>query len=162
MIFHKSYGCTPMRRYLSRSKRKRSGAAAVELAVSLPVLVLLLLGTIESCTMIFLQQSLEIAAYEAARVAILPKVQTSDVEATVNQILAARRVNGARVTMSLLQSSGQAGNWVTVNQPNFQEAPYGTFIKIDVAAPCSSNAVFNLQFYGNRELTGSAAFMKEF
>lgn len=146
----------------ARYQRKQKGAAAVELAVSLPVLALLLFGTIEACTMIFLQQSLEIAAYEGARVAILPKVQLSDVEATVNEILAGRRVNGASVTMSLLQYSDREGKWVTVNQPNFQEAAYGTFIKVDVAASCSRNAVFNLRFFGKQEITGSAAFMKEF
>lgn len=146
----------------ANSKRIRRGAAAVELAVSLPVLVLLLFGTIESCTMIFLQQSLEIAAYESARVAILPKVSASDVEATANGILDTRRVHGGKVTIKLVQYSEEQGGWVSVDVPSFQDAPYGTFIKVEVAAPCNSNAVFNLQFFGNKELTGSAAFMKEF
>lgn len=151
-----------MPRCLSRPKKNRSGAAAVELAISLPVLVMLLFGTIETCTMIFLQQSLEIAAYEGARVAILPKVQASDVEATVNQILSARRVNSARVGVTLLRYSDEQSTWENLNQANFQEAPFGTFIRVDVAASCSANAVFNLSFFGGRELTGSAAFMKEF
>ncbi len=154
-------GCNMPPNYIA-CQRKQKGAAAVELAVSLPVLALLLFGTIEACTMIFLQQSLEIAAYEGARVAILPKVQLSDVEATVNEILTGRRVNGGRVTITLLQYSDQEGKWVNVNQPNFQEVAYGTFIKVDVAAMCSRNAVFNLRFFGNQEMTGSAAFMKEF
>ena len=45
----------------------KRGIAAVEFAVIAPVFFLILLGTIETCTMIFLQQSLKIAAYEAAR-----------------------------------------------------------------------------------------------
>jgi Flp pilus assembly protein TadG len=147
---------------LNNALQKRSGAAAVELAVSLPVLVLLLFGTIESCTMIFLQQSLEIAAYEGARVAILPKVSETDIRATVDQILATRRVRDANVTINLLQYSDSGGSWENVDFPNHQDAPYGTFIRVDVSAPCRSNAVFNLQFFGERQLTGSVAFMKEF
>lgn len=143
-------------------KQRRSGAAAVELALSLPVLLLLLFGTIESCTMIFLQQSLEIAAYEGARVAILPKVNATDVQATVNEILTTRRVRDATVRISLLQYSESGGEWENLDFPNHQDAPYGTFIRLDVAAPCRSNAVFNLQFFGERQLTGSVAFMKEF
>jgi Flp pilus assembly protein TadG len=46
--------------------KKRSGAAIVELAVVLPVLLLLLMGTIQACAAIHLQQSLDITAYEAA------------------------------------------------------------------------------------------------
>ena len=46
--------------------KKRSGAAIVELAVVLPELLLLLMGTIQACAAIHLQQSLDITAYEAA------------------------------------------------------------------------------------------------
>ena len=53
-------------------QQNKQGAAAVEFAIVLPVFVLILLGSIETCTMIFLQQSLEMAAYEGARVAIVP------------------------------------------------------------------------------------------
>ena len=60
--------------------RDRGGAAVVELAVVLPVFVVILLGTIETCKMIFIQQSLEIAAYEAVRVAIVPETDFEDID----------------------------------------------------------------------------------
>ena len=44
----------------------------VELAICLPVLILLLFGTIEACAIIYLNQSLKIAAYEGARVSLIP------------------------------------------------------------------------------------------
>jgi Flp pilus assembly protein TadG len=59
--------------------RQRNGAAVVELAAVLPVFVLLLMGTIETCNMIFLQQSLKIAAYEGARITIVPATDLADV-----------------------------------------------------------------------------------
>ena len=49
----------------------RSGVAAAEFAVCLPVIVLLVLAMIESCTMVFLKQSVSIAAYEGVRTALL-------------------------------------------------------------------------------------------
>ena len=52
------------------TRGKRFGAAAVELAVCLPAIVLLILGSIEACTMVFVKQSLHIAAYEGVRRAI--------------------------------------------------------------------------------------------
>jgi len=54
--------------HLNRGSRR--AVAASELAVCLPILVLLVLAMIESCTMIFLKQSLTVSAYEGIRKAI--------------------------------------------------------------------------------------------
>ena len=123
------------------------GTATVEFAVVLPVFILLLLGTIETCTMIFLQQSLEIAAYEATRIAIVPKTKMSDIQTACADILSTRRVKDVTVTVSPV---------------DFQSGLYGSFIRVDVPAPCTSNAVFPLAFYGSRALTGTVEMMKEF
>lgn len=125
----------------------RSGTAVVELAATLPVFVLLLLGTIETCNMIFLQQSLEIAAYESARVAIVPGSDDFDINLATTELLTARRVKNATVV---------------VTPTNFQNAAYGSFIRVDVSVPCNSNSVFALRFYGSKTLTGTVEMMKEF
>jgi Flp pilus assembly protein TadG len=131
----------------TRPCQHRLGAAVVELAIVLPVFVAILLGTIETCKMIFLQQSLEIAAYEAARVAIVPATDSSDVNAAANALLIARRVNGA--VIAIIPS-------------DFQSAPYGSFIRVNVSASCNSNASSPLSFYGSKTLTGTVEMMKEF
>ena len=125
----------------------RKGAAVVELAVILPVFVLILMGTIETCKMIFLQQSLEIAAYEASRVTIVPTSTVTEVNNAAISLLRARRVNNASIT---------------VTPSNYQSAPYGSFIRVDVAAPCDSNTPFLLRFYSSKTLTGTVEMMKEF
>jgi hypothetical protein len=56
----------------SPNGRTRRAAAILELAVCLPVIVTIVLGTIEAANSIFLKQSLTIAAYESARVATAP------------------------------------------------------------------------------------------
>ena len=132
---------------LRQQSRRHSGTAVVELAAVLPVFVLLLLGTVETCNMIFLQQSLKIAAYEGARITIVPATDQLDVETAVSELLAARHVSGATVT---------------VTPSNFQSAPYGSFIRVDVSAPCNSNTSFVLRFYGSKTLTGTVEMMKEF
>ena len=48
---------------------KRAGIAVVEFAVCLPILVLVVFGSIEACNAIYLKQAATASAYEAVRVA---------------------------------------------------------------------------------------------
>ncbi len=52
----------------------------VELAVSLPMLVGLAMATIETCRFLYIKQSVKIAAYECARLAIVPGAVEEDVQ----------------------------------------------------------------------------------
>ncbi len=133
-----------MKGWMQQNKR---GAAVVEFAIVLPVFLLILIGTIEACSMIFLQQSLEIAAYEGARVAIVPTTTSSDVESAANQILTPRHIQNSSIS-------------VTPN--DFQSAPYGTFVRVSVSVPCLSNSVIPSSLYGSRTLTGKVEMMKEY
>ncbi|QDS96826.1 TadE family protein [Adhaeretor mobilis] len=131
----------------SRNPNRRRGVAASELAVCLPVIVLLVLAMIESCTMIFLKQSLTVAAYEGARTALSVNAVAADVEASANGILTDRRVQGGTVT---------------INPRNFDTLAPGQFIEITVQAPASRNSVIPGSFFTGRTLEGRAEMMKEF
>ncbi|MFY8199332.1 MAG: TadE/TadG family type IV pilus assembly protein [Pirellula staleyi] len=133
-----------MKGHLRRNKR---GAAVVEFAIVLPVFVLILMGSIETCSMIFLQQTLEMAAYEGARVAIEPKTTFLNVESAAKQILKPRRIRNSSIS---------------VIPSDFQSAPYGTFLRVSVSVPCSSNSVIASRFYSSRTLTANVEMMKEF
>jgi Flp pilus assembly protein TadG len=50
----------------------RTGAAALEAAISVPLIVTIIFGAIELSNAIFLRQSLNMAAYEAAKVVTRP------------------------------------------------------------------------------------------
>jgi Flp pilus assembly protein TadG len=80
--------------------QNRRGAAAVETAVCLPLIILVVLGTIETCSIIFLQQSLQNAAYEATRVAAVPEKSTSDGQSVGQQIISQRKIQGGSVTVT--------------------------------------------------------------
>ena len=138
-----------MRRPLSHHKNRgsRRAVAASELAVCLPILVLLVLAMIESCTMIFLKQSLTVSAYEGIRKAIEPSATAAQIEAACNAVLADRRVNDAKITIS---------------PSNFQSIARGQYITVTVSAPAGKNSVIPGTFFSGRTLTGSATMMKEF
>lgn len=126
---------------------KRRGAATVEFAVCLPVIVILVLGSIEATTMIFLKQSLTVSAYEGGRTAIVPEATSADVEAVCQQILADRRVNNATIN---------------VIPNNLDSIEPGEFIRVEVNAPCDGNSILSGRIFQGREMIGVAEFMKEF
>lgn len=125
---------------------KRRGAAIVEFAIVLPVFVLILLGTIEATSMIFLQQSLKIAAYESTRVALVPGADASNVQAAADGIL-----NGRGVVDPI----------VTVTPSDFENSPYGTAIQVQIRVDCDKNSVMSPWFYQGRQLTTQVTMMKE-
>lgn len=125
----------------------RRGVAAVEFALSLPLLVLLTLATVEACNAIYLQQSLTVAAYEGARTAILPKVKSANVEQQANQILSDRRVKGGVIS---------------VTPSDLGKVPVGKFIKVTVSAPMSNNSTFLNGIFSSRTYTAEVEMMKEY
>lgn len=87
-----------LRSRLSRQHRSnRQGIATVELALVLPVMLVLVLGTIEVCQRIFLRQSSLLVAYEGARLAARSITSSQDVIGRCNEMLQQRRVVGGTV-----------------------------------------------------------------
>jgi Flp pilus assembly protein TadG len=133
------------------SKRKnrtnRTGVAAAEFAVCLPVIVLIVLSTIEACTMIFLKQSLSIAAYEGARAGLAQSATNTTIVNASTQVLTERNVKGGTVTL---------------NPSNLTSIAPGNYFTVTVSAPAARNAIVPINFYRGRTLTGTATMMKEF
>lgn len=130
-----------------RSRKNRTGVAAAEFAVCLPVIILIVLATVEACTMVFLKQSLSIAAYEGARSALLQSASTAEVRRVAEQVLSERRVKGGTVS---------------VTPANLASISPGQYFTVTVTAPAAGNNAIPLRFYRGRSLTGSATMMKEY
>jgi Flp pilus assembly protein TadG len=122
----------------------RRGTAVVELAVCLPVLVLLVVGAIELTHVIYLKQSLAAAAYESVREAVRPEATLASTQAKAIQILTGHRVrNGSvRVTPSIALSRGQR-------------------LTVSVSAPINDNRLIIPRYVAGVTLTGSATMVKE-
>ena len=125
----------------------RTGVAAAELAACLPVIILLVLAMIECCTMIFLKQSVTVAAYEGVRTAVEHNATPAEVRGKCEGILNDRRV--------------QQGT-ITISPANFETIPPGRYIEVTVSAPAGANSVIPGSFFRGRNLSGSAEMMKEF
>ncbi|MBX3440076.1 MAG: hypothetical protein KF861_21480 [Planctomycetaceae bacterium] len=113
----------------------------------MPVLVLVVFASIEACTMVFLKESLTVAAYEGSRVALSPNATAEDVVARCQEVLAERKVQAGAVQL-------------TPSVPAAAEP--GTPIEIEVTAPCAANAIIRVWFYGGTTVRGSSTVMKEY
>jgi Flp pilus assembly protein TadG len=104
-----------MKPFSPYQRRRRKGAAVVELAAVSPLFVLLILGMIEYGRLVMVQQILTNAAREGARVGILDNRTTSDVTSAANQYLAAANIQTATISVTPEPPSSAAnGNPVTV------------------------------------------------
>jgi hypothetical protein len=126
--------------------RGRRAAAAAELAICLPLIVFLLLASLEACSMIYLDHGLSIASYEGVRVAINYDGTNAAVQARCNQII---------------NNRGIAGSTVEINPANVAAVERGEQIKITVSAPCNANAIVPPWFYGGKTMICSTTMVKE-
>lgn len=127
-----------------RAKR-RWGAAAVEAAVSLPLLILLVFGAAEVASGVFLSQTLAIAAYEGAREAARPGGTSAAAEQRVIEVL----------------SGHQIENYVIRFEPAVtEETEPGIAITVTVQAPLDALAGPLLGLLGNRATAQQACMIK--
>lgn len=88
------------------ANRDEGGAVAVEFAIVLPVLVMLLFGIIQWSIYFNRLQGLQAAAREGARVAALPQSTQSDIKAKVNAALDGVVSSSSSRTITVTPSSG--------------------------------------------------------
>jgi Flp pilus assembly protein TadG len=129
-----------------RQNKNRKGAAVVELAVCLPIIVLLVFASIETCNMIFLRQALNASAYEGVRVAVRPD--------STNQKVINR-------CQAVLDGRGLKETAISINRKNVTNVQPGRPIEVTVSAKCDANSMGPSWFFGGRTLEGQASFVKE-
>ncbi len=84
----------------SRRRRSRSGAAAVEFAITAPIFILFLLSSFEFGWLNVMRHTADNAAYEAARAAMVPGATTADATAKANQLLTAVGARNAKIKIN--------------------------------------------------------------
>ncbi len=148
--FQASAGLLRSTRSRSRIGKIRRGAAAVEFAICLPVLFVLTLGTIDMCSMLFLRETITLAAYEGAREGVGRGHTDADAVAAVRDFLDQRNINY------------NAGNVVTMSSPGFSTAETLENVTITVTVPCGGNLLIPSEMFGDRMMSASVTMRKEY
>ena len=94
---------------------RRHGAATVELAVCLPVLILLVLGSLSATSMIFMRQAVVQSAYETIREVVKPNGSETIARQRGEDVLSFRNVVASSVTFDPADPENQVrGTPITV------------------------------------------------
>ena len=136
-----------------RSGRRASGAAILEMALTLGILLMLTFGTIEFGYFFFLKNTVQGAAREGARAAIPPSTSNTDVTDAVNRTLNAAGLNTANFTTQVKVNGTVA---------NANTAVAGQSIEVRVTATWSAVGLRPIGLIpANKTLLGSATMRKE-
>ena len=126
--------------------RSRLGAATVEFAVCLPVIVLLVFGGIQSASMLFLRQTLVQASYEGIKTAVTNNGNLADAEAAARAVTDGRNLEGVSVTF---------------DPSDIESLERGGIVRVTVSAPGDNNSLFPFGPFAGKNVSASAAFVKE-
>jgi Flp pilus assembly protein TadG len=124
---------------------RRRGAATVELAICLPIIVLLTFGAIEMSNALFLKQALRTAAYEAARVATTEGQTEADARVRAKEVLDSRNIQDYTLQFSPA---------VTVTLAR------GTEVTVTVSAPASENSISPQWFFSGETLRSAVVMIR--
>ncbi|WP_442484086.1 TadE family protein [Aeoliella sp. SH292] len=123
--------------FKSTNRRKqhttRRGTATVELAVCLPMLALLVFGSIQACNLIYLKHALTSAAYEGTLELSRPDATTDSVTERVNQVLAMHNIKQSAVT-------------ITPGGKGMNQLEQGTPVSVRVSANVTPNVALSRWF----------------
>lgn len=109
-----------------RTTAPRCGVACVELAVCLPLVMLLILASLEGSNMLFLRQAVVQSAYETAKVAAKPSGDRARAVQLGEQVLASRSVVQPQIEFI---------------PDNFESLQPGQLFSVDVSVPGDSRSI---------------------
>ena len=127
-------------------RTRRRGAALVEFAVCLPVLMILILGSMEASSVIFLKQSLHSAAYEGIRAAVINNGTDATAMSAATNVLTSRNIRNSRVVFT---------------PASIVTAARGERVTIEVSASASANSPFMGRVIPDRQITVRLVMIKE-
>ena len=132
---------------LGRSaSRSRQGVAAVEFAVCLPLIVTIVLASIEASSMVYLKSCLQTTAYEAARIVTAPNgTPTMGIDRGHEILSQCAVVQGA----------------VQISPSNSTSLVVGQQVAVTLTAPVSANRIIGPWFFNSGNLSARCVFVKE-
>ncbi len=131
---------------IQRPAEDRRGTAVVELAVCLPVLVLLVFASLEGANMLFLRQAVVQSAYETAK----SVAKTNGVQA-----------NAQTLGEQVLSSRGVVTPTITFNPANVESLIPGTPFNVTVAVPSTARSITGIGPFNGLTIQARATMIKE-
>lgn len=125
-------------------RHARRGAAVVEAALTLPILFLVMFAGWEFARMNVIRNSMDNAAYEAARESMLPGTSVAAIKARGQAVLDAVGVNGAVIDVT--------PGVIDINTPE---------VTVDVTVPVSGNSLGVAKFMTSGNLEVSCTLSRE-
>ncbi|MFN9721151.1 MAG: TadE/TadG family type IV pilus assembly protein [Planctomycetota bacterium] len=124
---------------------RRLGTAAMETAIALPLLVMVVFGSIEIANAVFLRQSVNMAAYEAAKVITRPGDNEALARTRCQEILSVRKVSTFTLTFSPTVTTATAR---------------GTQVTVTLVAPASNLSYGPVQFMSGRTISCTVVMVR--
>ena len=131
------------RRY--RASQKRRGVATVELAICLPVILLLVVGAIEGSNFIYLKQAVTAAAYESVQTVTRVEGTKAKAESRATEVLSARSIDQSTVSFT---------------PANPDTVARGGEVTVSITAPMSANSIGLRWFFDNESVTASVCMLR--
>ena len=129
---------------MRRARKRRKGAAAVEFALTAPLLFLFVFTSVEFARMNMIRHTVDNAAYEAARAGIVPGATAANVEARARSIMS--YVGAVSVDVVITPS---------VILPETEA------VTVEVSVPCNQNAFLAPHFFADGTLVGTTTMTRE-
>ena len=104
----------------AKKATQRRGATAVEFAMTVPILFLFVFGTFELGRGNMMKNTCESAAYEAARIAIVPGSTAAEAEEAARNVLATSGILNATVDIQPADLTVDTVSVVVTVEANFQ------------------------------------------
>ena len=136
-----------LRRSTGRARlrgQRRRGVAALEFALTAPILFMLFFASVEFSRVNMLRHSVDHAAYESARQGIVAGASAKDVEDSANVLLAGVSTKGAKIAVTPAV--------LTMNSPT---------ITVTITVLVSENSWIASRFFTSDQLTSTCTLARE-
>lgn len=139
----------------SRKRNARKGGAAVEAAICFPVIILLMMGTLEICAGIYLKESLTVCAYEGVRAGIHRRSTADEVMERVLAMLEDRHI-------TIPEDAGGTPQGIEIIPSDFGDLEALDPITVRITAPTAGNSLYIFDSLVNRNVSASVSMVREF
>jgi Flp pilus assembly protein TadG len=134
-------------------RQDRHGGAVVEAAFCIPLIIVIMIGTLEVCSALYLYESLKVAAFEGIRMGVRRGGTPQEVATRANEILTSRGI-------VIPTNSSQYG--VVVTPSSFAGLDAMDPIKVTITAPAVPNSLFAYTTFVSQSIKAEVTMVREF